>query len=180
MREKTKAVYTRGSIGGTMLKTAVSMLAGTLAMSGYNIVDTYFVGQLGKIPLAAMGFTFPVIMLIGCVFRGLGTGIMTTSAQAIGSSNHDKAAKLLTAGLLETLLISFLIAAVGILTMKPTFRFCGATAEVLPDLYGYMSIWYFGCCTASAGMVGKSSLKLFFRSAIGMNSGLTRSSLETS
>lgn len=154
----SQPVYTRGSIGGTMLKTALSMLAGTLAMSGYNIVDTYFVGQLGRIPLAAMGFTFPVIMLIGCVFRGLGTGIMTTSAQAIGSSNHDKAAKLLTAGLLETLLISFLIAAVGILTMKPTFRFCGATAEVLPDLYGYMSIWYLGCCTASAGMVGNDLL----------------------
>jgi len=66
----TRAVYTTGSIGGTMLKTALSMVAGTLAMSGYNIVDTYFVGQLGRLPLAAMGFTFPVIMLIGCVFRG--------------------------------------------------------------------------------------------------------------
>ncbi|MBR3942628.1 MAG: MATE family efflux transporter, partial [Clostridia bacterium] len=67
-----------------MLKTAFGMLAGTLAMSGYNIVDTYFVGKLGKVPLAAMGFTFPVVMLIGCLFHGLGTGVMTTCAQALG------------------------------------------------------------------------------------------------
>ena len=71
MLKKDDAVYTRGSIQGTMLKTGCAMLAGTLAMSGYNIADTYFVGQLGKSPLAAMGFTFPVIMLIGCVFRGI-------------------------------------------------------------------------------------------------------------
>ena len=52
MLKKDDAVYTRGSIQGTMLKTGCAMLAGTLAMSGYNIADTYFVGQLGKSPLA--------------------------------------------------------------------------------------------------------------------------------
>ena len=40
-----------------MLKTAVPMLAGTLALSGYNIADTYFIGKLGEDPLAAVGFT---------------------------------------------------------------------------------------------------------------------------
>ena len=61
--KKNKAVYTEGPIGRTMLKNGLAMIAGTIAICGYNIVDTYFVGQLGKIPLAAMGFTFPVIML---------------------------------------------------------------------------------------------------------------------
>ena len=98
----SKAAYTTGPIGKTMLMTAFSMLAGTLAMSGYNIADTYFVGQLGKIPLAAMGFTFPVIMLIGCVFRGLGVGVMTNAAQALGSGNNAKAGKLITSGLLPS------------------------------------------------------------------------------
>jgi len=54
-----RAEYTRGSIGATMMKTALAMLAGTLAMSGYNIADTYFVGKLGGAePLAAMGLRF--------------------------------------------------------------------------------------------------------------------------
>ena len=44
-----------------MLKTACPMLAGTLAMSGYNIADTFFVGQLGGKRRRAMGFTFPVV-----------------------------------------------------------------------------------------------------------------------
>ena len=37
--------YTDGPIGSVMLKTALSMLPGTLAISGYNIVDTYFVSD---------------------------------------------------------------------------------------------------------------------------------------
>ena len=49
-----KAEYVRGSVGTTMLKTACAMLAGTLAMSAYNIADTFFVGRLGgEAPLAA-------------------------------------------------------------------------------------------------------------------------------
>ena len=57
--------YTDGPIGSVMLKTALSMLPGTLAISGYNIVDTYFVSKLGTLPMAAMGFTFPVVMRVG-------------------------------------------------------------------------------------------------------------------
>lgn len=71
-KQKKAGKYTVGSIRITMLKTAFAMLAGTLALSGYNIADTYFVGRLpGSDALAAMGFTFPVIMLVGCLFRAV-------------------------------------------------------------------------------------------------------------
>ncbi len=75
-----KAEYTSGNIGKTMLKAALAMLPATLAMSGYNITDTFFIGRLGSaIPLAAMGYTFPVIMLVGCIFHGLTTGTMANT-----------------------------------------------------------------------------------------------------
>ncbi len=154
----SKAAYTTGSIGKTMLTTAFSMLAGTLAMSGYNIADTYFVGQLGKIPLAAMGFTFPVIMLIGCVFRGLGVGVMTTASQALGSGNNSKAAKLITSGLLLIFIVSIFFAGAGINCIESTFAVFGANGEVMPDIRAYMTTWYFGCCTASLGMAGNDLL----------------------
>ena len=154
----SKAAYTTGPIGKTMLMTAFSMLAGTLAMSGYNIADTYFVGQLGKIPLAAMGFTFPVIMLIGCVFRGLGVGVMTNAAQALGSGNNAKAGKLITSGLLLIFLVSLFFAVAGILCIESTFALFGANAEVMPDIRAYMTTWYLGCCTASLGMAGNDLL----------------------
>jgi len=36
-----KANYLSGTIGKTMFKTALSMLPGTIAVSGYNLADTY-------------------------------------------------------------------------------------------------------------------------------------------
>ncbi len=156
---KDNAVYTRGSIGGTMLKTAFAMVAGTLAMSGYNIADTYFVGQLsGAEPLAAMGFTFPVIMLIGCLFHGLGIGVMTTAAQALGGNKKQKAARLITSGVLLITLFSVLLAIAGMSTTDWVFARFGAAGRTLELVKGYMNIWYFGCVTASLSMAGNDLL----------------------
>ena len=75
-----------------MCSTALSMIPATLALCGYNLADTYFVGRLpGVNPLAAMGFTLPVIMLIGGVFRGLTIGVMTTCAQSLGAQTQNRA-----------------------------------------------------------------------------------------
>lgn len=79
-----------------MLRTACSMLAGTLAISGYNIADTWFVSSLGTDQLAAMGFTFPVIMLIGCVYRGLCVGVMTPTAHSLGGRPPPRSGPLVT------------------------------------------------------------------------------------
>jgi len=156
---RDNAVYIKGSIGGTMLKTAFSMLAGTLAMSGYNIIDTYFVGRLpGASPLAAMGFTFPVIMLLGCVFHGLGVGVMATTAQAMGASRRRKAATLVTSGVLLVAVISVLLGMVGMMMCGWIFPRFGATGETLVQVKGFMNVWFLGCFTASLAMTGNDIL----------------------
>ncbi|MDR0932729.1 MAG: hypothetical protein LBM70_06900, partial [Victivallales bacterium] len=158
MPKKDNAVYTRGSVQGTMLKTGFAMLSGTLAMSGYNIADTYFVGQLGKSPLAAMGFTFPVIMLIGCLFHGLASGVMTVSAQALGGGRKEKTARLVTSGILLIFFFSIALALIGTSTTSWIFEQFGAEGETLELVKGYMNIWYFGCATASLSMTGNNLL----------------------
>ena len=156
---KNNNLYTTAPIRSVMLKTALSMLPGTLALSGYNIADTYFVGQLpGASPLAAMGFTFPVIMLLGCIFRGLASGVMTISAQALGAQKHQRASRLVSTGILFIALFSILIAVLGVTTSNQIFSLFGAKGETLILVNSYMSIWYFGCMTASLSMTGNSLL----------------------
>lgn len=153
-----KAVFTRGPIESTMLKAGLSMLPGTLAMSGYNIVDTYFVGQLGKIPLAAMGFTFPVVMLLSFIFGGFGTGVMAPTAQALGAKNRSEAERLVTTGLYLFLAMSAFFAVVGMLTGNALFGALGAKGEVFDQVIGYMDIWYFGIVTMGITMLGNNLL----------------------
>lgn len=153
-----KAVYTHGPIGRTMIKNGIAMLGGTIAICGYNIVDTYFVGQLGKIPLAAMGFTFPIIMLIGCLFHGLANGVMAPTAQLLGNNKHSNAAKIVTSGLLIIMIFSILLAGIGIICNEYIFIKLGAAGETLEQVKGYMNIWYIGCFTASIGALANSLL----------------------
>ncbi|MBR2510117.1 MAG: MATE family efflux transporter [Lentisphaeria bacterium] len=155
---KNKAVYTHGPIGRTMLKNGLAMLAGTIAICGYNIVDTYFVGQLGTIPLAAMGFTFPVIMLLGCIFHGIANGVMAPTAQLLGNNKHSNAARVVTSGFLITMVFSIALASVGILCNDYVFIKLGAAGETLEQVKGYMNIWYIGCFTASLGGLANSLL----------------------
>lgn len=156
MRKKSN--YLTGTIGSTMLKTALAMLPGTIAVSGYNLADTYFVSSLGTLPLAAMGFTFPVIMLINCIFHGLGVGVMATVAHAMGGARHSKAAKLVSAGMLLIILLSVLLGIIGFFSMEWLFGKLGAEGSVCDLIYNYMTIWYIGCATAAASMVGNSLL----------------------
>ena len=144
--------FVSGTIGGTMLKTAVAMIPGTLAISGFNLADTYFVSQLGSRQQAAIGLTFPVIMLLGCFFRGITIGVMTTSSHALGERKQNKAANLTTLGLIFLILFSMMTGFAGYLSMNPTFRFFGVEDAVLPYVKDYMSIWYLGCVTSALCM----------------------------
>lgn len=151
---ETKAFYTAGPVGLTMFKTSSAMLVGTVAMSLYNIVDTYFVGRLGTGPLAAMGFTLPVVMLCGCVFSGVFAGIMTLTAQSLGARDQRRAHDIVVSGLYLTLLMSAILAVAGKLGSHLVFQQLGAEGATLEQTCGYMDIWFLGVFTGMLGMLG--------------------------
>ena len=150
--------YTSGPIGSVIIRTALSMLPGTLAISGYNIVDTYFVAQLGVIPLAAMGYTFPVVMLIGCLYRGLDNGMLTPAAQALGGNKLNRARSLISSGIILLTCVSLIVGVVGMFTIEPVFKLLKANHEVMGDIRNYMAIWYLGSVTGALSMASNSLL----------------------
>jgi len=137
---------------------AFPMLAGTFAMNAYNLADTWFVSRLGTLPLAAMGFTFPVIMLLTCLASGLGTGVTTLVSHAIGRHDHDDAARIVTHGVIMTVSISLLISIAGYLSIDAIFARLGARGEVRILVGQYMRTWYLGALTMSLPMLGNGIL----------------------
>ena len=148
-----KAEYTQGNIAQKLLLTAVAMLASTLAMSGYNMADTFFVGQIGgEEPLAAMGYTFPVVMLICCIFHGFGGGCMTTMAQALGRGDMEEASRIVTTGLQILVMLSVALAAIGVMSADLVFGLMGAKGNTLALVKSYMNVWFMGCLTCSLAL----------------------------
>lgn len=152
------AVLVHRSVTRTLFGMAFPMLAGTFAMNAYNLTDTWFVAKLGTLPLAAMGFTFPVVMLMTCVAGGIGTGITTLVSHAIGRHDHDAAARLVTHGLSLTVCVGVVLSVVGYLSIGPIFRRLGADAQTLPLIGDYMRTCFLGTVFMSLPFLGNGIL----------------------
>ena len=122
----------------------VPMVWAVLAMVSFNFVDTWFVAQLGASELAAMSFTFPVVLVLVSFGIGLMAGTSSVVARSIGAGDHARAQRLTTDALSLALVIALLLAALGFITFEPLFRALGADQVTLPKIRAYMMIWYAG------------------------------------
>ena len=148
-----------GSVGQQLVKLTIPMIWGVLAITAFSIVDTYFVGQLGTKPLAAMSFTFPVVMTLGSLAMGLGVGTSSVIARAIGEGDRDRVQRLTTDSLTLSLLIVAIFVCLGLFTIEPLFTALGAAPDILPFIRSYMQIWYFGMVFLVIPMVGNSAIR---------------------
>ena len=141
------------SVNATLFKMAVPMLAGTFAVNAYNLTDTWFVSRLGTTPLAAMSFSFPVVMIVSFFTMGLGTGALAVVAHALGADEQDRAARLTTHAMILAVLLALLFMMIGIWSIRPLFIVLGATDAVLEMIARYMTIWYSGMAVVTIPMI---------------------------
>ena len=142
-----------------MVDMTVPVLFGIFTMMLQAFADAWFIGQVGVRELAALSFTYPVLMVITSVAIGLGAGTSSVVARAIGANNHRRAKRLATDSLILSFGITAMLAVVGVLTINPLFRLLGAPEDMLPLIAGYMNILYAGVPFVVVGMVGMSSMR---------------------
>ena len=150
---------TEGAIGNRLIRLTLPMVWGIFAIVAFNIADTYYVGQLGTNQLAAMSFTFPVVMTLGSLALGLGVGASSIIARAIGQGDRSRVRRFTTNSLTLGVAAVALLSSIGLLTIDPLFKALGAGAEILPLIRQYMQIWYFGMVFLVIPMVGNSAIR---------------------
>lgn len=156
---KMKSRLTEGSVGKTLYKLTVPMLFAMIGMVIFNLADTFFIGQLGTVPLAAITFTFPVILIINSLAQGLGVGVSALVSRAIGERDRLKVQYLTTTSLLLAVMIVLFFVIVGLLSVDPLFRLLGAGDDTLPLIKEYMQIWYIGSVFVVIPMVGNNAIR---------------------
>jgi putative MATE family efflux protein len=154
-----KARLTQGPVGRHLVDMTLPVLFGVFTMMLQAFVDAWFIGQVGDRELAALGFTFPVLMLVSSVAIGLGAGTSSVVARALGANDYRRARRLTTDSLLLSFGITAVISVAGILTIVPLFRLLGAPDDLIPLIGGYMRILYAGVPFVVVGMVGMSSMR---------------------
>ena len=100
MSQESPAKLIQGPIAPLIIKMTLPMLAALAGMLLFNLTDTYFIGQLGKEQLAALTFTFPVVLFFVSLALGIGTGTSAVVSRAIGEGNQQKVQRLTTDSLI--------------------------------------------------------------------------------
>ncbi|MDC7235194.1 MAG: MATE family efflux transporter [Spirochaetales bacterium] len=144
---KKTAALTEGSLNRQLFSLSWPNIGGMLGIMIFNLTDTFFVSRLGTEALAAMGYTFPVVMFVGSAAAGISLGAGSVLSRAIGKGDHHLMQRTATDGILLSVLFVALISTAGLLTLDPLFRLLGASGESLVLVKDYMFIWFLGAIT---------------------------------
>ncbi|RLD19124.1 MAG: MATE family efflux transporter [Bacteroidetes bacterium] len=153
------ASLTEGPIGSTLIKLTMPMLFGIMGMVVFNLVDTIYIGRLGTAELAALSFTFPVVMVVTSIGLGIGVGASSLISFAIGEGNHTKVQRITSDSLVLSLFLVTIFISIGYFTIDPLFTALGASPEILILIHEYMEIWYLGVPFVVVPMVGNNALR---------------------
>lgn len=148
-----------GDITRALLKLALPMGLGIVFILAVNLVDTYFIGQLGTDELAAISFSFPIVSLVASVTMGLGVGATSAIARAIGAGDERLVRRLATHAVIFAVCFVALLSALGLATQRPLFRLLGADGPLLELLLEYMTIWFIGVVFLVVPMIGTGAMR---------------------
>lgn len=110
----------------------------------FNVVDTWYGGQLSTSALAAMSLSFPVFFLILAIGSGVSSGATTMIGNALGRKDHDEARLYLSQSLSFALLHALFLTAAGLVLAPHIFILMGARGEYLSHALSYMNVIFAG------------------------------------
>lgn len=127
-------------IGAMAIPTIISMLL----TSVYNLVDTFFVGQIDTQSTAAVGIVFSVMFFIQAFSFFFGNGSGNYISRQLGAQKVGDAETMASTGLFYTLAFSIVTMVVGLLFLEPISLLLGSTPTILPYTCQYLGVSLLG------------------------------------
>ena len=121
MKQKDIAIYTNGPIGTQLATMTGFMVFGMVAIMAASLIETVYVSLLGTKELAALGFAFPIVMLIQSTTMGLSVGASSVVSRRFGRGRDDQGRLVATHSLAMALLLSLLIIAIASPNLSSVF-----------------------------------------------------------
>ena len=132
---------------------------GVAVMMSFALIDTWFVAQLGGTQLAAMSYTFPVVVALSRLGIGLMAGVSSVAARRLGRNDVAGVQRLATDGVILATLVSVIASVVSLCTIRPLFALLDAAPAMLPLISDYMVVWYLGFFSFLVPMAGAGVIR---------------------
>ena len=108
-----------------------------------NIVDSYWVADLGQNSMAALGIVYPLYCILIGIGNGLGIGVSAAIARNIGMKDHERANGVAGQGLFLTFLVSVILTAVFVIAAGPIVDMMGGS-DMMEECLAYGIPIYLG------------------------------------
>ncbi len=135
---------TTAPIPGLVKKIAVPAVVGFFFNTMFNVVDTYFGGQVSTEALAALSLSFPVFFIIIALDSGIGTGATALISNALGAKDISEAKKYSSQAFSFGFIASVILTVVGLLLAPSIFKLLGANDSYLAIALSYMNVIFLG------------------------------------
>jgi putative MATE family efflux protein len=130
-----------GPIVPTLLRLSAPNILNLLAFAGMITFDGFFLGRLGSDALAGASLAFPFVMIVlQTTNSGMGNGVSSAIARALGAAKRDRADALVFHAVLLALALGAAFAGVIFLGGPALFRGMGGHDEMLAAALAYANI----------------------------------------
>jgi putative MATE family efflux protein len=114
-------------------------------MQLYNVVDSIVVGQvMGDRGIAAVGLSFPIMMLFNALFVGVSMGANIVISQAFGAKDMEGVNRAVNTSVFVSGVAGILITIIGVALARPILHLLGTPEEILEDAAIYLMIVFGG------------------------------------
>ncbi len=120
-------------------------MIGMLINSLYNLVDAYFVGNLGESQMGAISVVFPLGQLIVGLGLLFGNGAGSYISRLLGQNEKVTANKTACTALYSSLTVGAIFILISVIFLKPILILLGASESILPYAFDYSHIYVISC-----------------------------------
>ena len=160
---------TTAPVGRLICRLAVPTIISMMITAAYNMVDTFFVGQLhSNSATGAVGVAFSLMAIFQATGFFFGHGSGNYISMELGRQNTDNAAKMAATGVVYALLAGCVILTLGEIFLTPLARLLGSTETILPYARDYLRIILIGAPYMTASFVLNNQLRFQGSAAYGM------------
>jgi len=131
-------------LGRLLVKLSLPSIAGTITMSLYNIVDTFWVAKLGHEAIAALTIVFPYQILFFAVGGGTGIGIGALVSRRFGENNPEAANHVAGQIFFLSIIWGILFMIAAVFFSESILTAFGATPDILEYSTQYLVIISYG------------------------------------
>ncbi len=136
---------TTGNEGRLILQFAAPMLLGNVFQQLFSIVDSIVVGNfVGKVALAAVGASFPVIFVMVSLIIGIVMGTTIVISQYFGAGDYNKVRRAIDTMYIYSTIAGAIASIAGLIFAGPILRLLALPDEIMPQATQYLRIYFSG------------------------------------